>query len=205
MRILRDFTLLALALMFAYGGGYYFGRHPESLRELISSKSLVIATTEDRILTRDVQNWLEDRWGHSIIVLLISENEIEDRLVDSDLILAQRSVLKPFEPVLGPRPAGLPLDWIDPDFLIDGDQSLPILWRLVKVDESRQRLIKLSLAWTRKGGPHEDLVRWLLSPSAQELMSRGSGYFPVRADLLRDKDAPYPKLREIPLQNLIWE
>ncbi|MBX3019629.1 MAG: hypothetical protein KF767_17205 [Bdellovibrionaceae bacterium] len=205
MRIWRDFTLLALALMFAYGGGYYFGRHPESLRELVSSKSLVIATTEDRILNREVQNWLEDRWGHSIIVLLISETEIESRLADSDLILAPLTTLKPYETQLKPRPENLPLEWVDPDFLIQGDQTIPLLWKLVKVDERRQKLVKLALAWTPKSEDHPELVRWLLSRNAQSLMSKDSSYYPVRLDLLQDPQSEYPRLRAIPLSDLIWE
>lgn len=205
MRILRDFTLLVIALVFAYGGGYYFGRHPESLRELVSSKSLVLATTEDRLLSREVQNWLEDRWGHSIIVLLISETEIESRMNDSDLILAPRSVLKPYDAQLKAKPDDLPLDWIEPDFLLEGDQTLPLLWKLVKVDEKRQRLVKLSIAWTPKSEPHSELIRWLLSRNAQTLMTQSSGYFPVRADLLKENSTNSPNLRQIPLQNLIWE
>lgn len=205
MRIWRDFTLLALALMFAYGGGYYFGRHPESLRELVSSKSLVIATTEDRILNREVQNWLEDRWGHSIIVLLISDTEIESRLADSDLILAPRTTLKPYESQLKVRPEQLPLEWIEPDFLIQGDQTIPLLWKLVKVDDRRQKLVKLSLAWTPKADANPELVRWLLSKNAQLLMSKDSGYSPVRTDLLQDPQSNYPNLRKIPLTDLIWE
>lgn len=205
MRVLRDFTLLVLALMFAYGGGYYFGRHPESLRELISSKSLVIATTEDRLLGREVQNWLEDRWGHSIIVLLISDTEVESRLADSDLILAPRQVLKPYETQLKARPGNLPLDWIAPDFLTQGDQTLPLLWKLVKVDERRQKLVRLSLAWTPKSEDHPELVRWLLSRNAQLLMTKDSGYFPVRADLLKEPPRDYPDLRAVPLPDLLWE
>jgi hypothetical protein len=205
LRILRDFTLLLIALVFAYGGGYYTGRHPGTLRELVNSKSLVLATTEDRLLSREVQNWLEDRWGHSIIVLLISDTEIESRLNDSDLILAPRTVLKPFESQLKTMPHDLPLDWIEPDFLLEGDQTLPLLWKLVKVDEKRQRLVKLSIAWTPKSEPHIELIRWLLSRDAQTLMTQSSGYFPVRADLLKEKLTDWPNLRQIPLQNLVWE
>jgi len=204
LRIVRDIALLAIALLVAYGGGYYFGRHPESLRELVSSKSVVIATTEERIFTREVQNWLEDRWGHSIIVLLISDTEIQNRLNNSDLIVAPRSVLKPFESQLQPLPSDIPTDWIDSDFLLEGDQSLPLLWKLVKIDENRQRLVKLSIAWTPRTDSQTELVHWLMSRNVQLMMSKGSGYTPVRHDLLEEAQMLHP-LRRIPLSNLIWQ
>lgn len=204
MRFVRDFVLLIIALLIAYGGGYYFGRHPESLRELVSSKSVVIATTEERAFTREIQEWLEDRWGHSILVVLISDTEIENRLLDADLILAPRSILKPYEAQLKARPKDLPVEWISPDFLLEGDQTLPLLWRLVKIDDKRQRLIKLSLAWTPKSENHSELIRWLLSRNAQTLMATESGYHPVRRDLLEETQG-LKSLRSIPLPQLIWE
>lgn len=204
MRILRDFILLSLALALAYGGGYYFGRHPNSVRDLVNSESVVIATTEERLFTREIQDWLENRWGHSLIVLLISEKEIEARMQDSDFILAPRSFLKAYETQFRDPPKGLPTDWISPDFLISGDKSLPLLWKLVKIDDQRQRLVKLSLAWTPKSQAHVDLVRWLLSPSLQKLMAEQSGYLPVRRDLLESSNG-MKSLRAVPLPLLSYE
>lgn len=204
MRFLRDFALLFLALAVAYGGGYYTGRHPKSVRELMSSESVVIATTEERIFTQEVQDYIEERWGHSISVLVIADTEISSRLLDTDLILAPRNVLKTFEKQLKPRPVDLSVSEIETDFLINGDTTLPLLWKLVPIDDKRTRLIKLSLAWTPKSADLKDLIRWLLSRQAQVLMTKETGYSPVHKELLQETQG-LKGLRAIPLQNLNYE
>lgn len=204
MRFFRNFIPFVLSLIVAYGGGYYFGRHPNSLHELGSSKSIVIATTEEGLFTRDVQNWLEDRWGHSLIVLLISETEIENRLNDADLIVAPQSLLKPFQSNLRPHPDNLPADWVEPDFLRNNEVTFPLLWRLIKLDDKRFRLIRYNIAWTPRSSENLDLIRWLLSPKGQTLLTKGKVYLPVRKGIELD-DKTMKSLRSIPLTQLTWD
>lgn len=200
-RFLHDLTLIVLIVGLAYLGGYYFGRHPRSIRELGHSRSIVVATTQANLLTPPLQAWLEDRWGHSLIVEVWSPAEIAEKWKNADLLLLTHSEIKPLYGELAPLPGPTPTDKILPDFLIgDREKVAPVLWRLYPREKERQHLLLLTMGAVHSSPQLADLMSWLLNPDFQTRWSESTGFYPVLENLM--KESP---LRQIPLDHIRYD
>lgn len=204
--------LASLVAVSAYGGGYYFGRWPRSGRELTESKSFVIATTEATLLSAKLQAWLEDRWGHSLIVHVVSQEEISQELSTSDVVILPKASIEPIRDHLAEPPmsfsegSGKSLSAIHPDFLRERTRTIPLLWKLTPLEGGYYRLVTIELGWTTKAERTERLVEWLLSDEFQKIWSQVTQMNPVNRELLEKSDQKeISQLRDIPLDQLRYD
>ncbi len=200
----REGIFATLVLCTAYGGGYYFGRHPNSLRELVGSKSLVIMTTQENLIPEELQAWIEDKWGHSMIVQVVGEDEIKKSATQADLVLLPKNIMDSLGSQIAAKPDEVDTSMILVDLLRKDSKAIPLLWSLDSQGDGFYRLHLMELGWANNNPKTIDLVTWLLSEDFQKQWSDEIEMNPVRVDLLRKKkDAQ--SLREIPLEKLRYD
>lgn len=202
--VAREIAFVILVLGLAYAGGYYFGRHPNSLRELLGSKSLVIMTTQDHLISEELQAWIEDKWGHSMIVQVVGEDEIKKGLTEADLLLLPKNVMDSLRENVQEKPPEVETSMILVDLLRKDSKAVPALWDLHELGDGFYRLRLYEFGWPIINDKSIDLVKWFLSEEFQEQWSNEVEMNPVRADLLQKKKDGQT-LRDIPLEKLRYD
>lgn len=202
--IAREIVFVVLVLGLAYAGGYYFGRHPNSLRELLGSKSLVIMTTQENLISEELQAWVEDKWGHSMIVQVVGEDEIKKGLAEADLLLLPKNVMDSLRENMQDKPEEVDTSMILVDLIRKDSKAVPGLWSLTPLGDGFFRLRLYEFGWPIFNPKTIELMKWLLSKEFQDQWSEEAEMNPVRSDLLGQKKETQ-SLRAIPLEKLRYD
>lgn len=203
-RLLRELAAVAIVVTFAYIGGYYYGRNPKSARELLGSKSTVVMTSIPNLIASDLQAWLEDHWGHSMLVETITTDQIESRLSEADFIVIP-SRDYPFikASVVNEKFENLDLSMLEPDLVRKERNVVPLLWKLIETTDSRKTLSTIVLGRIKPSKRTDGLVQWMLQDEFQILWAKRLDLYPANEQAQRKLQTP--ELRKIPLRDLIWE
>lgn len=200
----KELLLGVLILGVAYAGGYHFGRHPNSLRELLGSKSIVIMTTQENLIPEELQAWLEDKWGHSMIVQVVGEDEIKNGLTQADLLLLPKNRMDALRDQIQERPPEIDTSMILVDLMRRDSRAVPALWSLSSLGDGFYRLHLWEFGWPIVNERSIELMKWILSEEFQEQWAATVEMNPVHAGLL-EKLEDAQNLRDIPLEKLRYD
>lgn len=200
MRLFKKLIPLFLIIGTAYGGGLFFGTHPEYLRNFWGQKKLVIGITQGaRVLDSSSLQWLQDRCSRNL-ELRILEGTSKPELFGVDLLLVPSVDLSLYSESFQNPPVKL-VSLIDNNLLRDQDRALPFLWKIIRNPGQKNLLLRWLIADVSGESGNTEIMTLFLNPDFQQiLISTNPEFVTTLKEQLTEKNLD--PLRETPLKDL---
>lgn len=194
---LKDLIPLPILILTAYGGGLFFGQHPEFFRRITGAPTLILGTTGG--LSETALQWLQDQQSFPIEVRVL-ERPSSLELIGVDVLWIPSSEASELrekfqEPSEEIRRA------IDLNLVRTTDRALPVLWKISPGPSGRPVLSRWMIADLSGKKQNRILIKSFFESEFHALLLRTlPGFSSSLKELLTTSERE--KLIETPLQNL---
>lgn len=194
---LKELIPLPILILTAYGGGLFFGQHPEALKHLTGGPPIILAMTGT--LPTPALKWLQEKQSNPIEIRIIEKPSSLD-LIDVDVLWFSSAEINDLKAKFI-EPNEKIRQQIDLNLLRTTDQSLPVTWRIQAGPNGKPMLYRWMIADLSSEKGNQALIALFFDPEFQALLlSETKGFSSSLKELLSESDQE--QLTQTPLHDL---
>lgn len=195
---LKSLIPLPILILTAYGGGLFFGKHPEVLRQIWGGSKIILGTSGP--LPNTSLDWLQQQTTHEIELRIFTNAPSSLELGGLDLLWIPSSEISSLKEKFFDPPQKLK-EQVDLNLVRSSDRSLPILWKISPSPSGQPHLSRWMIADISGKSANQGVLSLFLETKFQELLiSELRGFSSSLKQSLGESELK--TLKEIPLHNL---